>query len=153
MWNLLTTKYGSAVHDILQQASQHQHTPNGKDFNPPGTPTINLENGQPTTTADELATKKKLKEIDDRQYPWEEGNRVKTLSIDDQQAEMEQEIMDFYSVVEPKKMETAEKLVIKYFESDRNKLEQILVRKYFRRSLYLWMQKGYGSATRKCRWW
>ena len=53
--------------------------------------------------------------------------------------------MDFYSVVAPKKMDTTERLVTKYFGSkDREKLENILVRKYFRKSLHLWMRKQGG---------
>ena len=51
--------------------------------------------------------------------------------------------MDFYSLLEPKKMETTETLVEKYF-TNRSKLENILVRKYFRRSLHLWMRKSGG---------
>ena len=138
MWNLLTTKYGVAVQEVLEGAQEHRHAPEQEEVDqktmPKGTPTINTEN--PLTS-----TQKKLKEIDSQPYPWEEGGNP--LSVQEQYAEMEQEIMDFYSLVEPKKMETTEKLVEKYF-TNRTKLENILIRKYFRRSLYLWMRKSGG---------
>ena len=141
MWELLTTKYGSAVQEVLEGATEHQHSPDQqqpdqKDM-PPGTPVINT--GNPFDGKEIL--EKKLRKIDSIQFPWEEGGEP--LSVQEQYSEMEQEIMDFYSLVEPKKMDTSETLVEKYF-TNRSKLENILVRKYFRRSLHLWMKKSGG---------
>lgn len=141
MWNLLTTKYGGAVEEVMSKQQQYQHTPNGAQFNKKDdskTPKINLNQ----TT--KLEAEKKLVKLKKKKFPWEEG-RSGELTQDEKYAEMEQEIMDFYSVVAPKKMDTTERLVTKYFGSkDREKLENILVRKYFRKSLHLWMRKQGG---------
>lgn len=140
MWELLTTKYGSAVQEVLEAATDHQHAPDPAQSNqkdkPPGTPVINTEN-----PFGKEALEKDLRKIDSVKFPWEEGGEP--LSVQEQYSEMEQEIMDFYSLVEPKKMDTSEMLVEKYF-TNRSKLENILVRKYFRRSLHLWMKKSGG---------
>ena len=83
MWNLLTTKYGSAVQEVLESAQTLHHAPDQEEPDqkemPKGTPTINIVN--PMT-----ATQKKLKAIDAETYPWEEGG--KPLSMQEQYAEM-----------------------------------------------------------------
>jgi hypothetical protein len=83
MWNLLTTKYGSAVQEVLESAQKLHHAPDQEEPDqkemPKGTPTINIVN--PMT-----ATQKKLKAIDAETYPWEEGG--KPLSMQEQYAEM-----------------------------------------------------------------
>ena len=146
MWDLLTTKYGNTVEVVLSGQWHHQHTPNGNNFKKKekkkGTPTIVLN---ASITAQENL--RLLKEIDDRKYPWEEGRSNANdgkLTREELYAEMEQEIMDYYSVVEPRKMENAETLRDKYIAKDRDKLEELLVRKYFRKSLHLWMRKKGG---------
>ena len=60
---------------------------------------------------------------------------------------MEQELLDFYSVIAPGLTDTIENNVMKYFDR-RQELEDILLRRYLRRSVFRWSTRdgGLGEA-------
>lgn len=91
-----------------------------------------------------IGRKKKRNKKNSELFPWDEGSRSSgKMSPKEQQEEMEQELLDFYSVVAPGLTDTIEKVVMDYFDR-RSELEDILMRRYLRRSVFLWSQNEGG---------
>ena len=86
--------------------------------------------------------RKKKKKKEHAPFPWEAGDG-REKSMHEQQEEMEQELLDFFSLIAPDKTDTVEKVVMEYFDR-RSELEDILLRRHFRRSVHLWSTNGGG---------
>lgn len=99
------------------------------------------------TTPPPLHIKRRQKKKQHAPFPWEAGGG-REKSMHEQQEEMEQELLDFYSVIAPGLTDTIEKVVMEFFDR-RDELEDILLRRYLRRSVFLWSSNdgGLGKAV------
>ena len=98
MWNLMLKKYGDVVNRILEE-EEREHTANTRM----------------QKTADMWTT-----------APWSRS-RSAQRTLEEQQDELEQELIAFYAIVKPERMEQISKIVQKHFHH-RATLETQLMR-------------------------